>query len=343
MGLFQLLAQHWSKYSGTKDNKFFVDNVDLGKVLTHTPTWELYSFDEVNDKLLTVQNGLKNHSKLTPHEKKQLSIEAEQLGQTELGRFLIMNNGALSGWWTYYCILGHKQCKLSNPVEKFLLEEAPVVLATQERFGHFQSVMIEVIEKNCHQTQPIKMASIPGGVAADLLSLNPNVDLQRCQLQFVNIDLDEAVLLLSKELAKELNCPIPLDCRQEDAWKLNAKEEFDLVASNGLNIYVPEREKVIALYVSLLKTLKPGGTLVTSALTPPPSHPNCEWKMNNIDQGALSRQAGIFAQILQARWSNFCTTDEMIARLTEAGLIDIEVIADSRNMFPTFVGHKPSL
>jgi SAM-dependent methyltransferase len=312
-------------------------------MLTHTPARERFSLNDVNDKLLAIQNGLRDHATLTPHAKMQLSIEAEQLSQTELGRFLITNNGALSGWWTYYCILGYRQSPITNPVEKFLLEEAPTVLATRERFGHFQTVMREVIEKSCHETKPIKMASIPGGMAADLLTLEPTINLNRCQLQFINIDLDEAVFSLAQELAKALNCKIPLECRHEDAWKLSAREEFDLVASNGLNIYVSEREKVIALYASLLKTLKPGGTLVTSTLTPPPNRAKCEWNMRNIDQPALSRQAGIFAQILQATWSNFCTTDEMVERLTEAGFRNIKVIPDSRNMFPTFVGHKASL
>ena len=271
-----------------------------------------------------------------------MSRDADQLSQTELGRFLIANNGALSGWWTYYCILGFRQYEITNPVERFLLEEAPVILATRERFGHFQSIMRQVIEKSCYETQPIKMASIPGGMAADLFTLDSNIDLRRCRLQFVNIDLDEAVFSLSQNLAKQLDCKIPLECRHEDAWSLSAKEEFELVASNGLNIYVPQREKVIALYESLLKTLKPGGTLITSTLTPPPPHASCEWNMGRIDQSALSRQAGIFAQILQATWSNYCTTEEMVARLTAAGLVDIKVIPDSRNMFPTFVGYKAS-
>lgn len=343
MGLLQQLAKQWSRLSTSGGNKFFTQHVGMGGMLTHTPAKERFSLNDVNDKLLAIQNGLKNHTNLTPHARKQLSIEAEQLSQTELGRFLITNNGALSGWWTYYCILGFKQYEITNPVEKFLLEEAPVFLATRERFGHFQSVMRQVIEKSCHETQPIKMASIPGGMAADLLTLDPTVDLKRCQLQFVNIDLDEAVFSLSQNLAKQLDCKIPLECHHEDAWGLSAKDEFELVASNGLNVYVPEREKVIALYESLLKTLKPGGTLVTSALTPPPNNAKCEWNMKNIDQAALARQAGIFAQILQATWSNFCTTDEMTERLTEAGFVDIKVIPDSRNIFPTFVGHKASL
>lgn len=202
--------------------------------------------------------------------------------------------------------------------------------------------MIAVIERHCHTTtQPIKMASIPGGMAADLLTLPQNIDVTRCQLQFINIDLDKAVLALSKELAKELACEIPLECRHKDAWNLDANNEFDVVASNGLNVYVPQREKVVALYESFLKALKPGGTLITSALTPPISSSACEWNKEKINMDALARQAGIFAHILQATWANYCTTEEMVARLTEAGAVDIKVIPDSANIFPTFVGRKP--
>lgn len=55
---------------------------------------------------------------------------------------------------------------------------------------------------------------------------------------------------------------------------------------------------------------------------------------------ALARQAGIFAHILQATWSNYCSTEDMVARLTEAGLVDVKVIPDNANIFPTFVGRK---
>ena len=339
MKLLQRIAKEWTRFSTVGSNRFFSQNSSNG-MLTHTPARERFSLQDIQDKLVSIQNGLKNNEILTSEAKQKLGVEAEQLSQTELGRFLIANNGGLSGWWTYYCILGFKQYEITNPVEKFLLEEAPVFLATRERFFNFQSVMRQVIEKSCLETQPIKMATIPGGMAADLLTLEPSIDLSRCRFQFVNIDLDAAVLTLSKELSKELGNNILLECRHEDAWSLSAKEEFDLVASNGLNVYVPQREKVVALYESLLKTLKPGGTLVTSALTPPLNSPMCEWNKAKINETALARQAGIFAHILQATWANYCTTEEMIARLTEAGAVNIQVIPDSANIFPTFVGRK---
>jgi chemotaxis methyl-accepting protein methylase len=43
---------------------------------------------------------------------------------------------------------------------------------------------------------------------------------------------------------------------------MDAVEEFDLISSNGLNIYVKDKEQVIALYQKFFDALKPGGTLV---------------------------------------------------------------------------------
>ena len=313
----------------------------MNGMLTHTPARERFSLEDIREKFTGIQSHLKNCVNLSSEEKMVLHAEAELLSQTELGRFLIMNDGAISGWWTYYCILGYKNYAITNLLEKFLLEEAPVFLATRERFGHFQSIIRQQIEENSAIDQPMKLATIPGGMAADLLTLDLSGDLNIDNLQFINIDLDDAVLSLAIDLAKQLNSEIPLTCYHEDAWALSAHEEYDLVASNGLNIYVPDREKVVALYKGLFATLKPGGTLVTSTLTPPPYDPQCEWHREKIDQVALARQASVFAQLLQATWSNFCTTPEMLSRLTEAGFVDIKVIPDLANIFPTFVGKKP--
>lgn len=343
MGLLQQLAKLWYKPSTIKSgSRFFSNFVTAPGMLTHVPSQERPSLKMINEKLTRIQQGIQNHSLLSPSEKIALSNEAKNLSDFELGRFLIANQGALSGWWTYYCILGYKQYKISNPVERFLLEEAPTILATRERFGYFQKAIRQIIKENCCSTPRMKIASIPGGMAADLLTLDLDIDPKKCLVEFVNIDLDSSVFAIAKELAAATKCNIPLNCFCQDAWLLDFKEEFDLVASNGLNIYVPDREKVVALYESIVKTLKPGGALITSALTIPPGREEtCEWNFANIDKAALARQAGIFAHILQATWSNFCTTEDMVSRLKEAGIIDIHVIPDSRNMFPTFVGRKP--
>ncbi|MCA0404005.1 MAG: class I SAM-dependent methyltransferase [Proteobacteria bacterium] len=309
------------------------------KVLTHTPAKEQFSLDEIKDRLDAIEKNIAKDNTLSVDAKKEIIDTAFSLAQSEFGRFLIANNGALSGWWTYYCILGYKHYPITNEVEKFLLEESPVIQATRERFGHFQNQMLAFLE-NTQQTN-ITIASMPGGMAADLLTLEDKLPLKKQNFKFVNIDLDGAVFSLSKALAKQLDSKIPLECRQEDGWDLKAENEFDLIASNGLNIYEPNQEKIIALYKNLLKTLKPGGALITSALTPPSISEKCEWRMENIDLKALARQASIFAKILQAPWANFCTTNEMVSLLEKAGFIDIKIIHDSRNIFPTFVGFKP--
>ncbi|MCH9643421.1 MAG: class I SAM-dependent methyltransferase [Gammaproteobacteria bacterium] len=336
MGLLQQIARCCQKSSNAKGARFFSD------VITHVPAMERPSMSMIRNKLNLIQQSLQQNTALSNTQKAELSAVAEQLSQFELGRFLIKNQGALSGWWTYYCILGYRQYPISNPVEHFILEEAPTVLATRERFTHFQKAIRQTIMDRSQTSHSISVASIPGGMAADLLTLDCPVEPERCQLQFVNIDLDGSVFDLAKKLARDVDCSTPLECYCEDAWQLTQRNQFDVLASNGLNIYVSDRERVIALYKSFLKTLKPGGTLVTSTLTPPPGQSEaCEWDFDNIDQAALAKQAGIFAHILQATWSNFCTVDEMMDRLSEAGLTDITVIPDSRRMFPTFVGIKP--
>lgn len=345
MGLLKCLAQQWRQVPKAKV-RFFSRSITAkrGGLLTHIPAEERPSLSDIQERLAHIQSGLQNNTSLSIRERARLSEEAKHLSEFELGRFLIANQGALSGWWTYYCILGFKKKRITHPVERFLLEEAPSILATRERFGHFQSVARQIIETHAQTMPAIKVASLPGGMAADMLTLDLSVDPKRCQLKFVNIDLDASVFDLARELAAEVDCKIPLECRQEDAWSLTSKKEFNLVLSNGLNIYVPEREKVIALYERLLEALKPGGTLVTSALTPPAVQGSkCEWCHDKIDATALARQAGIFAHILQATWSNYCTTEEMIDRLKIAGAVDIQVIPDSRKMFPTFVCRSASI
>lgn len=296
--------------------------MNIHTVLTHVPHQERPSLNDIQEKLALIK--AKNP---------QLSEVCDQLSEFELGRFFIANNGALSGWWTYYCILGFKNYAIKNPIEKFILEKAPVVLATRERFTIFQNFAQEIIrEKKC-----ITVASIPGGLAADMLTL----DVTSSTVKFVSVDLDPHAANLAHKLAKELGNNATLETRCEDAWNLSKDNEFDLIFSNGLNIYVSEREKVVELYKSFLRALKPGGHLITSSLTAPPSvDKNCEWNFAKINAENLAQQVDIFAKILQAKWSNFRSTQEMKNILSEAGFSDIKVVPDSQNIFPTFVGVK---
>jgi hypothetical protein len=110
-------------------------------------------------------------------------------------------------------------------------------------------------------------------------------------------------------------------------------EAYDVCVSNGLNIYVPGRERRVALYRSVHALLKP-------ALTPPPGGTTAlEWIMPAIDLAGLQLTQRIYG-LIEPRWSTFCATAEMRAQLEEAGFCRIAVRPDSANMMPTFIAHR---
>ncbi len=95
--------------------------------------------------------------------------------------------------------------------------------------------------------------------------------------------------------------------------------QFDLLTSNGLNIYVPDHEQEVALYRSFAGTLKPGGFLVTSFLTPPPgSGQPSPWR--DINMLVLMRQKLIFGDVIGVKWRNFRSEDQMRELLKSAWL-----------------------
>lgn len=185
----------------------------------------------------------------------------EELSKFELGRFLIKNK-SLSGYWTWYIILGFKNYPITSPLERFLVEKAPTILATQQRFVIFQSLLTQHIQSHS------VVCSLPCGMMADLLTLNLPEHVS--EIRLVGIDLDAAVFDLAKALAKQLNVRNKYEFFKKDAWDLNIEKEFDIITSNGLNIYEKDDSKVVALYRGMYRALKDHGHLICSALTPPP-------------------------------------------------------------------------
>ena len=247
----------------------------------------------------------------------------KQLSEFDLGKFLLKRKG-LDGYWTSYIInKGFGKNDLSS-LENWILFKAPVVKATRERFGIFQTVSKKYLKDKA------VLASIPCGLMDDLLTLDFDPILT---LKFFGIDLDDGSLKLAKKNAKkhEKNLSIFL---KRNAWDLNISEEFDLITSNGLNIYEPNEERVINLYKEFFKALKPKGILITSFLTP-----HMVWK--NYNQEDLLKQKAIFSDIIQARWQVFRKEDEMRIHLEKAGFRVLEVLYDSQEMFPTIVAQKP--
>lgn len=294
------------------------------KLLTHAldEEWEP-GFHEIKERLL--KQGDLPHLPL----KEALSL-LDQLTKFELGRSLIKNRG-LNGYWIRYIFLYPQRPMPSNftPLQKWLLTRCPVVLATQERFTIFQKTLQAQLKPH------MALASIPCGLMDVLLGLDyknaPGITL-------TGIDYDLSAVAQAQENAKIFDLETQCQFLQRDAWKLDVHEEYNLIASNGLNFYEPNDNRVILLYKKFYKALKPKGHLVISFFTPPPfldlSSP---WNINPEDG---LKQRMLLSDILQVKWQVFRTEALMRSHLEEAGFKIVSVMNDLQGMIPTILAQK---
>lgn len=260
------------------------------------------------------------------------------LSKSKLGKFLI-ERGGLNGYWTHYVITyPEKKANFDrelSSIELFLLEKAPTLLATQQRFKIFKAELQKRLKEG------VSCASIPCGLMSDLIDLDFSAIHN---FTLTGIDLDPESLSLANELALHKDIVTHCNFIQSDAWNLNIENQFDVITSNGLTIYESDDQKVIDLYRSFLKALKPGGELVTSYLTLPPIPGlNTEWDLSKVNPEDALLQKIIFADILDAKWQVYRNTEQVIDQLKKAGFEEIEIIFDVASIFPTAIAKKPHL
>ncbi|MDI9817810.1 MULTISPECIES: bifunctional 2-polyprenyl-6-hydroxyphenol methylase/3-demethylubiquinol 3-O-methyltransferase UbiG [unclassified Legionella] len=250
------------------------------------------------------------------------------LSEFALGRFLLTHRG-LNGYWTSYLILhGIHQTSLSS-LETWLLHQAPAIKATRERFYIFQEQLQKRLSDN------MALASIPCGLMDDLLTLDYH---GVSTISLTGIDLDSLSLTLAEENAHHHGIEF-VRFLKKDAWRLDITEQFDVIVSNGLNIYEPDPARLVNLYRQYHEALKNDGTLITSFVTPPPAvSPQSPWKNFNIED--TRKQQLIFTEIIQANWQSYQLEDEASRQLTAAGFEVESIVYDSQCMFPTIVAKK---
>ncbi len=269
----------------------------------------------------------------------QLAI-LTQLTQFDFGRFLLMNSG-INGYWTHYMLthpwFGRKSGQNNagqafSSLETFLLDRAPTMLATQQRFDIFLHENQKAVTNNA------ALACIPCGLMGELLYLNfAGID----NISLTGIDLDDATLNEAALLADKQNLSNWTDFKQADAWHLDVSDTYDLISSNGLNIYEPNDDKVEALYRQYYLALKPGGTLVTSILTPPPSENDAgEWLMDKINQSDLMLQKTLFVDVLNVKWQCYRSSKQTALQLENSGFNEIKFLYDQAQLFPTVTAVK---
>ncbi|WCM95164.1 methyltransferase domain-containing protein [Acidovorax sp. NCPPB 2350] len=253
----------------------------------------------------------------------------------DVGRFLLQNHG-LDAHWTHEVVTytpDGPRGSAAGPLERRIFETLPTVLATRERFGIFRAQLQQ------HVRPGARMASVPCGHMGELLLLDHGAAPDAA---IVGIDLDAGALQGAEALARERGLADRVTLRQEDAWQLPASADFDVLASNGLNIYEPDDARVTALYQCFHGALRPGGTLVTSFLTPPPGlSPESPWDMARLDPQALAFQQLLFMRLIEARWSALRTHATTRGQLEAAGFTDIAFIDDRARLFPTVVARRP--
>jgi ubiquinone/menaquinone biosynthesis C-methylase UbiE len=278
-----------------------------------------------------------------PHATMEQQLEIlSELSSFELGRFLIVHRG-LNGYWTDY-ILKYPQNGRSaglnssnEPFSKseiFLLDQAPTVLATQQRFLIFK----EELQKRLREG--ISIASIPCGVMSDLLDL----DVNKCKtFKFIGCDVDPYSIKEASTKACALGLSDKTDFIQADAWNLNVDEKVDIITSNGLNIYEPSDQRLLDLYKKFFDLLSEDGVLITSFLTKPPGNPDTEWNLSSMDVDHIKKQKLIFSDILGVSWQAFRSSAETKNLLEKAGFKNIHFIYDHFHIFPTVIAQKVSV
>jgi Methylase involved in ubiquinone/menaquinone biosynthesis len=261
----------------------------------------------------------------------------DQLAAFPFGRFLLQNRG-WNGYWTDYVMQHPATGRLTGtdpdgraltPLERALLDTFPTVLATQERARIFAAEIDKRIRPGA------TLASIPCGLMRDLLGR----DLTGAAgIRLVGIDIDDDSLERAAELAAILGLSSITSFIRSDAWSLGLRDAFDLICSNGLNIYEPDGDRVIALYRGFREALKADGVLVTSAVTPPPIGGQAsDWDVTRIDPQAMRLQSIVAVDIIGVTFQCFRSAETTTAQLSAAGFRSVEVIWDAARIFPTFV------
>ncbi|WEF11117.1 class I SAM-dependent methyltransferase [Pectobacterium actinidiae] len=288
------------------------------------------SSQESHDERVTAvkDNIIESGDHLGISVKEQLAL-LDAFSHLELGQFLLKHHG-LNAHWTHN-VIAHRPTHYINSLEEIIYTQLPNVLATRERFGIFQCLIQELLRPDS------VMVSVPCGVMADLLLLDYT---RHRDVKLIGIDLDKQALEEAYKLASQQGLENQISLVLTDAWTIDLAAQADVITSNGLNVYVQDDDKVTELYRVFYSGLKPGGTLITSFMTPPPTlSQDSPWI--NTDPKLLALQYVLFSRIIGATWTAFRTHQKTQSQLEQAGFTDIQFINDHMHMYPTVIANKP--
>ena len=241
-----------------------------------------------------------------------------ELKKFSLGQFLIMNQG-MDGVWNHYIAYEYprlnKNQKPQNPMEKMLIE----IIATDLQ------VRLELVKKimQGELREGISLLSIPCGIMAELSTLDFS---GISNFNLFGVDLDSEVLVKAGEFSQKMGLKAHTQFACKDAWHLDLDNQFDILVSLGLNIFVKEKERLLDLYRSFHKALKPGGKLLASFPTPDSFYqPDSERRYESLDPNAVRLRRIVFNEIVKIGFGKAYSSLETIEQFKTAGFAKVEI------------------
>jgi SAM-dependent methyltransferase len=300
------------------------------ETISHRTSYQAPCTAATQEIVNTIRARLQSSNNLILPLEKTLEL-LDALTMFNLGRFLLHNQG-LNGYWTSYVFRFPLGNQPSHSLEEWLLKKSLLTIA-RARFIKFQSLLQSELRSGIH------MASIPCGLMDDLLLLNYD-GLQNVKL--TGIDIDQESIQFAGVNAKQNNLSSQTFFTQKNAWEIALNEEFDVITSNGLNMYESDSNKLIQLYKNFYLALKKGGKLIISFITPPPANfltEECCQKIG-VSVADLRQEISIFTDILQVKYLNFCTEEGMKKQLGAAGFGKVEIVYTREGIAPIAIAFK---
>ena len=257
----------------------------------------------------------------------------ENLLRSKLGVFLIVNRG-LNGYWTDKIVNFPSYSEIEKEkytdFDKYLMT-MPIFMATQQRFLHFKKAIQDI-----SRSKMINVLAAPCGVLPEFYNAeNKNINYIDA------LDIDKENFSLIEEKYRESKDKSKIRFINLDLLKFDKKNTYDLVVSNGLNLYISNIDILNKMFSILFNSLKANGYLITSFLSlPAVLSDKSPWDMEKINLDLLAHQELIFKEILNVSWANYQSFNEFKALLREIGFQEIRIIWDVQKMFPTIIAQK---
>ena len=186
-------------------------------------------FNDLKDSFLDIENAILSSGDFQSSSVEERLKLLHELAEFPLGRALIQDRG-MNGYWTHYVCShpsktrsqvatngGQQEIQPISNLERYLLEERPMALATQERFLNFQRIAQSKIREDIH------FASVPSGVMSELLFLDYS-SIKNFEL--TGVDLDAESIKHAEQLARSFNLHEHSQFMLRDAWQLNYQQRL---------------------------------------------------------------------------------------------------------------------